>query len=420
MSTFDPLDVCVPRRPGAVQSRAVVAHQRPPANTRPRARGLAAGGIDAGRRAVAGGQRPAHPLPPRRLPRRSRSDVGGSRSAVGGSRSEVGGSRSDVGSSRGDVDGSRGDVGSSRGDVGGSRGDVGGAGDRSDADAARLLAHQSAVHPRSHRRSAASCAHLLERGHDVWLLDWGTPTAADASRSLARLRARSASARRRRRHRTCGPRSPAPPRLLHGRHALAHGDRRRPPAGRIAGRDGDTGGAPRRRALVAVVPRAGLRSRGAGASLRQRTAARSAARVQDARSGQPGHQVRAPRRQGRGRRLRQLLPGHGDLARGLGRVPRPRFHRLGASSTARDALARGELMLDGASVDLGRVRCPIFHVVADGDYITPPPSSLALETAHRSVAQKTHAHVGRPHRPLDRPRRARAALARGVRLASRQ
>jgi len=26
---------------------------------------------------------------------------------------------------------------------------------------------------------------LLERGHDVWLLDWGTPTAADATRSLA-------------------------------------------------------------------------------------------------------------------------------------------------------------------------------------------------------------------------------------------
>jgi polyhydroxyalkanoate synthase len=54
-----------------------------------------------------------------------------------------------------------------------------------------------------------------------------------------------------------------------------------------------------------------------------------------------------------------------------------------------DALARGELVLDGVPIDLARVRCPLFHVVADGDYITPPASSLALETLTGTRAQKT-------------------------------
>ncbi|MCU1283257.1 MAG: Polyhydroxyalkanoic acid synthase, partial [bacterium] len=54
-----------------------------------------------------------------------------------------------------------------------------------------------------------------------------------------------------------------------------------------------------------------------------------------------------------------------------------------------DALARGELVLDGVPIDLSRVRCPLFHVVADGDYITPPASSLALETLTGTSAQKT-------------------------------
>lgn len=54
-----------------------------------------------------------------------------------------------------------------------------------------------------------------------------------------------------------------------------------------------------------------------------------------------------------------------------------------------DALARGELTLDGNAIELARVRCPIFHVLADGDYITPPPSSLALETLTSARAQKT-------------------------------
>lgn len=44
-----------------------------------------------------------------------------------------------------------------------------------------------------------------------------------------------------------------------------------------------------------------------------------------------------------------------------------------------NALARGELVLDGKTVDLAQVRCPLFNIVADGDYITPATSSLALE-----------------------------------------
>jgi polyhydroxyalkanoate synthase len=44
-----------------------------------------------------------------------------------------------------------------------------------------------------------------------------------------------------------------------------------------------------------------------------------------------------------------------------------------------DALARGRLTLDGKRVALGRIRCPVFNVMADKDYITPPESSLPLE-----------------------------------------
>jgi polyhydroxyalkanoate synthase len=54
-----------------------------------------------------------------------------------------------------------------------------------------------------------------------------------------------------------------------------------------------------------------------------------------------------------------------------------------------DALARGGLVLDGVPIDLARVRCPIFHVLAEGDYITPPASSLALETLTGTPAQTT-------------------------------
>jgi polyhydroxyalkanoate synthase subunit PhaC len=44
-----------------------------------------------------------------------------------------------------------------------------------------------------------------------------------------------------------------------------------------------------------------------------------------------------------------------------------------------DGLARGGLELGGARIDLGRVRCPLFNVMAEKDYITPPASSEPLE-----------------------------------------
>jgi polyhydroxyalkanoate synthase len=59
-----------------------------------------------------------------------------------------------------------------------------------------------------------------------------------------------------------------------------------------------------------------------------------------------------------------------------------------------DALAKGELRVDGVAIDLARVRCPIFHVIADGDYITPAASSLALETLTSTPAQTTMRMAG--------------------------
>ena len=84
-----------------------------------------------------------------------------------------------------------------------------------------------------------------------------------------------------------------------------------------------------------------------------------------------------------------------------------------------DALARGELVLDGVPIDLGRVRCPIFNVIADTDYITPAASSLALETLTVDDFPEDRARAGRPHRPVDRPTCTRTAVARRVRLAAR-
>jgi poly[(R)-3-hydroxyalkanoate] polymerase subunit PhaC len=74
-----------------------------------------------------------------------------------------------------------------------------------------------------------------------------------------------------------------------------------------------------------------------------------------------------------------------------------------------NGLARGKARLRGRAVDLARVRCPILNVVADGDYITPPESSLALR---RLVGAATYEEVrmagghiglstgGRAHREL--------------------
>jgi polyhydroxyalkanoate synthase len=43
-----------------------------------------------------------------------------------------------------------------------------------------------------------------------------------------------------------------------------------------------------------------------------------------------------------------------------------------------DALARGKLTLGRQKIDLGRVRCPVLNIVAEGDYITPRASSEPL------------------------------------------
>ncbi len=63
-----------------------------------------------------------------------------------------------------------------------------------------------------------------------------------------------------------------------------------------------------------------------------------------------------------------------------------------------NSLARGTLVLDGEPVDLGRVRCPIFTIVAEGDYITPPESSLALAELAGSddhqVERMAGGHIG--------------------------
>jgi polyhydroxyalkanoate synthase len=45
----------------------------------------------------------------------------------------------------------------------------------------------------------------------------------------------------------------------------------------------------------------------------------------------------------------------------------------------RNALVKGELMIDGQRVDLKKVTMPVFNVYATQDHLVPPESSLALE-----------------------------------------
>jgi polyhydroxyalkanoate synthase len=63
-----------------------------------------------------------------------------------------------------------------------------------------------------------------------------------------------------------------------------------------------------------------------------------------------------------------------------------------------NALVRGTCRLDGERIDLGRLEGPVMTLVADGDYITPPQSSLALErlspgAQHETVRMKG-GHIG--------------------------
>jgi polyhydroxyalkanoate synthase subunit PhaC len=62
-----------------------------------------------------------------------------------------------------------------------------------------------------------------------------------------------------------------------------------------------------------------------------------------------------------------------------------------------NALVRRSLTLDGVAIDLARVRCPIFNIVAEGDYITPSPSSLALQplvSGEHELMRLDGGHIG--------------------------
>ncbi len=63
-----------------------------------------------------------------------------------------------------------------------------------------------------------------------------------------------------------------------------------------------------------------------------------------------------------------------------------------------DALVGGRFTLGGRAVELGRVACPILNIVAEGDYITPPESSEALERvaprAPYELIRMSGGHIG--------------------------
>jgi polyhydroxyalkanoate synthase len=61
-------------------------------------------------------------------------------------------------------------------------------------------------------------------------------------------------------------------------------------------------------------------------------------------------------------------------------------------------VARGGAILDGRKIDLRRLGLPILSLVAEGDTITPPPSSLALERAapraRHTLWRQPGGHIG--------------------------
>lgn len=65
-----------------------------------------------------------------------------------------------------------------------------------------------------------------------------------------------------------------------------------------------------------------------------------------------------------------------------------------------NALARGQMVVDGVRIDLGRVDRPVLNIVAEADYITPTRSSLALEglLGHRErdyeLVRMAGGHIG--------------------------
>jgi polyhydroxyalkanoate synthase subunit PhaC len=229
---------------------------------------------------------------------------------------------------------------------------------------------------------------LLERGHDVWLLDWGTPTAADASRSLADYALEQL------------PRAAAVVTERAGTdrlHVLGYCM-----GGTFALMAIAAGRLPAA-SLVSMATPVAFHDDGL-LSLWCRAPGFDPAELAQAYGNVPPHVLQP---------AFKLLDPAGLAAKFVHldtKIEDDDFLRFflametwledsvafpGRAFTdwiqlyRTDALARGELVLDGVSIDLGRVRCPIFNVIADTDYITPAASSLALETLTSTTSQKT-------------------------------
>jgi polyhydroxyalkanoate synthase subunit PhaC len=229
---------------------------------------------------------------------------------------------------------------------------------------------------------------LLERGHDVWLLDWGTPTAADSSRSIADYALEQL------------PRAAAVVTERSGSdrlHLLGYC------MGGTLSLMAIAAGRLPAASLVAMATPVALHDEGL-LSLWCRAPGFDPAELAKAYGNVPPHVLQPA--------FKMLDPV--SLATKFvhldGKVEDDDFVRFFLAMETwledsvafpgrafvdwvqlyrSDALAKGELVLDGVPIDLGRVRCPIFHVIADGDYITPPASSLALQTLTAATSQET-------------------------------
>ena len=272
-------------------------------------------------------------------------------------------------------------------------------------------------------RSAASCGACSTRGHDVWLLDWGTP------QRRRRRRARSATTRS-----TC---CRAPPPSCTERagsdgctssatawaarsRCMAHRRRRAcpPPAlvahghagRRCTTRGCSRSGAARPASSPPSWPRPTATCRRTCCSPRSRCSTRSAWRPSSCTSTSKVER----------RRLRPLLPRHGDLARGLGRLPRPRLRRLGRALPLRRA-RQGRARRSTASASISAA-CAARSSTSSptSDYITPPRLVAGAGDADSARARRRAMRMPGGHIGLSTGRAAHErAVARRRRLAAR-
>ncbi|MGE0387377.1 MAG: alpha/beta fold hydrolase, partial [Gammaproteobacteria bacterium] len=86
------------------------------------------------------------------------------------------------------------------------------------------------------------------------------------------------------------------------------------------------------------------------------------------------------------------------------------FRRFVRDFYQRNALLRGELLLDGRRVDLARITMPVLNVVAAADHLVPPAASRALAAA---VGSDDYSEVELPggHIGIYVAERARSPLA---------